>query len=147
MHQVSWTALTFFILACRFHSLVAVQLVFQGLPYPNNSVLSLNDVGDYSTSRYILCTTNRSPCCSTPPNRFGQWRYPDGSMVPKNADDEDFYRGRGDNQAIYLNRRNNAQSPTGSFCCELPDNSDVHHTLCLTLGTNTVTRYTFYVPF
>ena len=61
--------------------------------------------------------------------RFGQWYYPDGSMVPINAAGEDFYRGRGDNQAIHLNRRNNAQSPTGSFCCELPDNSGVIHTL------------------
>ena len=79
--------------------------------------------------------------------QFGQWYYPDGSMVPNNAAGEDFYRGRGNNQTIHLSRRNNAQSPTGSFCCEVPDNSDVIHTLCLTLGTDTVTRYTCYVPF
>ena len=54
--------------------------------------------------------------------------------MPNNAAGEDFYRGRGDNQTVYLNRRNNAQSPTGSFCCELPDNSDVTHRLCVTLG-------------
>ena len=38
------------------------------------------------------------------------------------------------NQTIRLNRRNNAQSPTGSFCCELPDNSGVTHRLYVTLG-------------
>ena len=112
-----------------------LQLMFRGVSYPNNSVLSLNDIGDTSTGSAIICTTNGSPCCKTPPNRFGEWYYPDGSMVPNNATGKDFYRGRGDNQTIQLNRRNNAQSPTGSFCCELPDNSNVNHTLCVRLGT------------
>ena len=64
--------------------------------------------------------------------RFGEWYYPDGSMVPNSG--QGFSRGRTGNQIIHLNRRNNAQSPTGSFCCELPDNSDVTHRLCVTLG-------------
>ena len=53
---------------------------------------------------------------------------------------EDFYRSRGDEQSIHLNRRNNAQFPTGSFCCELPDSSDVNHTLCVSLGKQAVTN-------
>ena len=48
---------------------------------------------------------------------------------------EDFYRGRGNNQTIYLSRRNNAQSSSGRFCCELPDASDVNQTFCVVLGT------------
>ena len=116
------------------YSTVSVQLMFRGVSYPNNSVLSLNNIGDTSTGSAILCTTNRSPCCSTPPNRFGTWYYPNESMVPNNAAGHDFSRSRGDNQTIYLNRRNNAQSPTGSFCCELPDNSDTMHRLCVSLG-------------
>ena len=114
-------------------SLVPLQLKFQGVSYPNNSVLSLNDIGDISTGSAIFCTTNRSPCCSHPV-RVGQWYYPDGSMVPNNVAGKDFYRGRGDDQTIHLSRRNNTQTPTGSFCCELPDNSDVNHTLCVHLG-------------
>ena len=115
------------------HSLVPVQLVFRGVSYPNNSVLSLNDIGEFSTGSAILCTTNRSPCCSSSDStmRFGQWYYPDGSMVPNSG--QDFNRSRRDNQTIYLNRRNNAQSPTGSFCCELPDNSSVTHRVCVSL--------------
>ena len=116
------------------YSLVPLQLIFRGVSYPNNSVLLLNDIGDTSTGSAILCTTNRSPCCNTLPNRLGFWYYPDGSVVPNNAAGEDFYRGRGDNQTIYLSRRNNAQSPSGSFCCELPDNSGVTHKLCVSLG-------------
>ena len=111
-----------------------VQLIFRGVSYPNNSVLLINDIGNNSTGSAILCTTNRSPCCLTPPNRFGEWHYPNGSVVPNNAKGYDFYRSRGDDQLIRLNRRNNPPSPTGPFCCELPDNSDVMHTLCVSLG-------------
>ena len=118
-----------------------VHLIFQNVSYPNNSVLSLNNIGEFTTGSAILCTTNRSPCCSTP-NRVGEWYYPNGSMVPNNAAGYSFYRGRGNNQTIYLNRRNNAQSPTGSFCCELPDNKDVNYTLCVRLGiTNGHAQY------
>ena len=117
-----------------FYFLVPLQLIFRGVSYPDNSLLSLNNIGEFSTGSAILCITNRSPCCSTPPNRFGEWYYPNGSMVPNSGDGHDFYRSRTDNQTIHLNRRDNAQSPTGSFCCELPDNSDVTHALCVTLG-------------
>ena len=111
-----------------------LKLIFRGVSYPNNSVLSLNDVGDYSTGCAIFCTTNRSKCCSYPADRVGEWYYPNGSIVPNDAAGKDFYRGRGYNQTIHLSRRNNTQTPTGSFCCELPDNSDVNHTLCVHLG-------------
>ena len=57
-----------------------------------------------------------------------------------NAAGEDFYRGRGYDQSIRLSRRENAQFPTGSFCCELPDSSDVNHTLCVSLGKQAVTN-------
>ena len=54
--------------------------------------------------------------------------------MPNNAAGEDFFRGRGNDKSIRLSRRNNAQSPTGSFCCELPDVNEMKHTLCVSLG-------------
>ena len=54
--------------------------------------------------------------------------------MPNSAAGYNFYRSRTDNQTIYLNRRNNVQTPTGAFCCKLPDNNDMNHTLCVTLG-------------
>ena len=113
---------------------VPVELVFRGVSYPNNSVLSLDNIGEFSTGSAILCTTNRNPCCSTPPNRVGEWYYPNGSLVPNKAADEDFYRGRSNAQSISLNHRNYAQSPSGTFFCELPDNGGVNHRLFVTLG-------------
>ena len=64
-------------------------------------------------------------------------------MVPNNGAGEDFFRGRGDDQTIHLNRRNNAQSPTGSFCCELPDDSDVTHRVCVSLCKQADTNILF----
>ena len=111
-----------------------VQLIFRGVSYSNNIQLFIGDIGEFSTGSAILCTTNRSPCCSTPPNRFGEWHYPNGSMVPNNAAGEDFYRSRGNNQTIYLNRRNNARSPGGSFCCVIPDSNGMIHRHCVSVG-------------
>ena len=109
-----------------------VQLIFRGVSYPNNSELFIGDIGDTSTGSAILCTTNRSPCCST--NSVGEWYYPNGSMVPNNGAQQDFFRSRSNNQTIYLNRRNNARSPGGSFCCELPESSDMIHRHCVSVG-------------
>ena len=78
--------------------LIQLQLIFRGVSYHNNSVLSLNDIGELSTGSAILCTTNLVSCCRNP-NR-GEWHYPNGSMVPNNAADEDFYRGRSNAQSI-----------------------------------------------
>ena len=40
--------------------------------------------------------------------------------MPNLAADQDFYRGRGDDGTVRLNRRYNALSPLGTFYCELP---------------------------
>ena len=116
---------------------IQLHLIFRGVSYPNNSVLSLNDIGEFSTGSAILCTTNRSPCCSSTDAsmRFGEWYYPDGSLVPTVTANQDFYRGRGTNQTIHLSRRNDAQSPSGHFCCKLPDSSGEYQTFCVLLGT------------
>ena len=109
-----------------------VQLMFRGDSLSNNTQLFIGDIGDTSIGSAILCTTNRNPCCSN--NRLGEWYYPDGSLVLNNNDGEDFYRTRSRNQTIYLNRRNNAQSPGRSFCCEIPDSNDMIHRHCVSVG-------------
>ena len=115
----------------------AIQLTHRGESYPNNSELFIGDIGEFSTGSAILCTTNRSPCCSA--DSIGEWYYPNGSMVPDNDAGEDFYRSRGKNQTIQLNRRNNARSPGGSFCCELPvNNDDDNHRLCVRVGKEVI---------
>ena len=81
----------------------------------------ITDIGDGTDgSSPLICTTTFSPCCSTPPNRHGEWYYPDGTKVPNSAAGQDFYRGRTDDGTVRLNRRNNAMSPLGTYYCEIP---------------------------
>ena len=100
---------------------IAVSLSLGTTPLVNNSVVVITDIGEAAAGASpLICTTTFTPCCSTPPNRHGEWYYPNGTRVPNNAAGQDFYRGRGDNGTVRLQRRNNAMSPLGTFYCELP---------------------------
>ena len=88
---------------------------------PNNTVIRIDEIGEDNAA--LICQTDLRPCCSSPPNRYGQWYYPDGTLVANFAAGQNFYRGRGDDGVVRLNRRNNAQSPPGIYTCEVPDNS------------------------
>ena len=45
-----------------------------------------------------------------------------------------FYRNRGDNGEVSLNRPSGVESPTGQFCCEVPDAINTNQTLCVNIG-------------
>ena len=47
--------------------------------YPNNSVISLSEVGENENA--LLCMTEFVTCCGTLPNRFGVFFYPNGDTV------------------------------------------------------------------
>ena len=90
-------------------------------PLANNSFVVITDIGDAADGTSpLICTTTFRPCCATPPNRHGEWYYPSGDSVRYSAAGQDFYRGRGDDGTVCLNRRNNALSPLGTYYCELP---------------------------
>ena len=90
-----------------------------------NSNILLTDVGEGDCGA-LLCYTDLTECCSdsdTPVSgigALGQWRYPNGSAVGVMSDGQDFYVDRGPS-VVRLNRRYNATSTTGQFCCEVPD--------------------------
>lgn len=86
---------------------------------PNNTVLRIEDIGENDDA--VICRTDLRPCCASLSNRHGEWYYPDGRLVPNYGAGEDFYRNRGDDGTVRLNRRNNAQQPAGVFRCEVPD--------------------------
>ena len=107
-----------------------------GTQYPNNSILNIEDVGE--GDRALACQTDKRPCCRTPPYRFGQWYYPNGSRVPIYGVGAPFYRNRSDEGIVRLNQRNQyreADYSTGLFCCVLPDAINITHTLCIGLLT------------
>lgn len=96
----------------------------------NNSVIKLDDVGQRENG--LLCVTNRLACCGTPPDRHGDFYYPNGQIVPKLAASQAFWRDRGA-KFVRLNRRDETTTPTGQFRCEIPDASGVLQNIFITL--------------
>ena len=66
--------------------------------------------------------------------RFGEWYQPNGELVRGTTSTTTFYRTRGDNGEVFLNRASGIESPTGLFCCEVPDATDTNQTLCVNIG-------------
>ena len=99
--------------------------------YGNSSQVSLEDVGE-GVGNALICRTDKVDCCGSIPNRFGQFYYPSGLQVPFNSAGQGFYRNRGD-QLIRLNRREGTTSPSGKYCCEIPDASGETKNICITL--------------
>ena len=102
-----------------------------GQPIANNSIVLLRNIGEGDAA--LLCTTDRTACCGTIPNRAGQWYYPYGMMVPTYAVGQPYYRNRGD-KLIRLNRRPNmglSEMYSGIYCCQIPDENNVEQTMCV----------------
>ena len=104
---------------------------------PNNSEVELGDVYEtrntYSHAHTLMCVTLKRPCCRNPPNRFGEWFYPNGSAVSFDGSGNSFYRDRGDDGTVRLHRRGitSLSAAMGLYCCEIPNMTDVNHTLCV----------------
>ena len=101
-----------------------------GRIYHNNSALKMLDFGERDDA--LLCKTTMEMCCRNP-NRIGHFYYPNGVQVPINARGQGFYRNRGD-RMIRLNRRENINSPTGTFRCAIPDASGEMQNIYITLS-------------
>ena len=94
--------------------------------YPNNSVVSLTDIGQGYNA--LHCLTNLTTCCrGADGGPAGEWFLP-GQTSPvvganaHNAGRESFTRSRGPS-AVLLNHRTNAMGPTGLYTCQVPDRS------------------------
>ena len=68
------------------------------------------------------------PCCASQPNDAGQWFFPGGGMVESGT--TTFYTNTGDDGTVNLNRASNAISPTGQFCCVIPDATSAMQWAC-----------------
>ena len=106
--------------------ITSVYFELNGKVYPNNSIISLLEVGEDDSA--LLCKTDLTDCCGTPPNRLGEFYYPSGDIVPVRKVEQGFYRNRGV-QEVRLNRREGVVSPAGKFRCEVPDASGTVQTL------------------
>ena len=109
---------------------------FKGVAYANSSIIQITEIRDtYRNPAGLQCITDKMPCCGTPPNRAGEWYFPDGTKVPIQGSATSFYRNRGDDGSVSLNRiDNNVMMPTGRFCCEVPDATNALQTVCATIS-------------
>ena len=99
----------------------------------NNSQINTRSIG-LSPNSSLQCITNRNPCCLTQDPRLGEWYLPNGELVQGANSTTAFYRSRGDNGDVSLNRPSEVVSPTGKFCCQVPNAADINQTLCVIIG-------------
>ncbi len=121
---------------------VGLGFLLGGVPYPNNSVVALRDIGDAAPLSLYCLTTNTSCCRGQDGGSAGAWFLPGQTdpVVSRNSEagrTADFNRGRGPS-AVLLNRRNSATGPSGVYTCEIPDASGQQQTLYIGVDTGTV---------
>ena len=108
------------------HSQSFPRLSFSGqTPLANNSYVDLSQVGNVlSGSDSVQCITDLATCCSgSQGSHRGDWYFPDRTKLRFSDDGGDIYEVRGD-QRVDLRRRNNADSPTGIYRCDIATNAD-----------------------
>ena len=89
----------------------------------------------------LQCITDKLNCCRVRHEvRSGEWYFPDGTAVPKQSlaseRNKTFFRNRGHNDStVNLNRvSSDVISPTGNFCCQVPDSMDRIQTICVNIS-------------
>ena len=109
---------------------------FNGRLYPNNSVVSLTDIGEGNDA--LFCLTDKLDCCVGEVDNVsaGEWYLPEQTDPVVGSDvsggSEDFTSRR--SSAVLLNRRNSTVGPTGLYRCVVPDRSGVDRELYIGVG-------------
>ena len=114
----------------------AVSFWFRGTTYQNNSVVTLEDIGEGDDA--LLCVTDLTACCRPPyTDSFGQsvignWFFPNGTRVTTSGSNWDIHRTRSAS-AILLHRRTGGV--TGIYSCVIPDAMNVIQTIYIGVYT------------
>lgn len=100
---------------------------------PNGNIV-ITDIGE-GDCEALLCYTDLLECCQDGNTEIGvgtlgEWFYPNGSVVGTRRDRQEFYVDRGPS-VVRLNRRSNATSTTGWFCCVVPDVTSTRTRICV----------------
>ena len=105
------------------HSQTFPYVSFMGQTLANDSYVDLSLVGsDDFGSDSVQCITDLSTCCSGSYGvHRGDWYFPDGARLQFSDGVGDIYEQR--DQRVDLRRRNNANSPTGLYRCDIPTNA------------------------
>ena len=117
-----------------------VYLALRNQFIANNTQINIRSIGQYSDNPNSApqCITDRKPCCFGQNSQHGEWYLPDGRLVQGSSSHSTFYRGRGNYGEVYLNRPPDVGSPTGQYCCEVPDATGTNQMLCMTIGNQII---------
>ena len=121
--------------AILFYFFIGVYLALRNHFIANNSQVNIRSIGLSSNipNTALQCITDKNPCCLENP-RLGKWYLPNGTLVHEGTSTTVFHRNRGDNGEVYLNRPSDVRSPTGQFCCQVADATNMNQTLCVVIG-------------
>ena len=108
--------------------LVFLVTILNGTTYQNNSIVTLEDIGEGGDA--LLCITNQPAFCQTSNTgdveKFvGNWYFPNGTRLPgdtTNGEEWDFFRTRGQ-MVIRMNRRRGGVE--GIYRCEICNATNV----------------------
>ena len=117
---------------------VGLRFILKNKAYQNNSLVSLEDIGEGHDSLY--CIANTSACCRPPyaPRALGNWFFPNGTRVPSSGLNWDFHRTRG-RMVVLLQRRRGGEN--GMYRCVVPDATNVIQTIYIGVYTGSPSEF------
>ena len=112
-----------------------VWFSLNGTTYQNNSLVTLEDIGEgYDAA--LLCLTNKTACCRPPYGYWGSaagtWFFPNETTVPSPGSWWEIYRTRSQ-MVVRLHR--NRGGVSGIYRCEIPDARNVTQTIYIGVYT------------
>ena len=125
-----------------------VRFSFRGTTYQNNSLVTLEDIGEGDDA--LLCLTDQPACCRSPYNKptgqtaIGNWFFPNGTRVPSSGSQWDFHRTRGPSKVLLHRRRGGVY---GIHHCDIPDAAGVDQKLYIGVYSASTGEWHTHVHF
>ena len=113
-----------------------VRFALNGTTYQNNSIVTLEDIGEGDDA--LFCLTDLTACCQPgSTSDLGNWFFPNGTRVPSSGNNWDFHRTRGQS-VLRLQRRRGGED--GIYHCEISDAMNVTQTIYVGVYSRTDTQ-------
>ncbi len=115
-------------------------LSFQGITYTKNDRNILVTRIGTTNDAFLTCHTDSTTCCRGVDNGdpsssmgTGEWLFPNGTSIARNRVPGDGFYWNRYYQVLRLYRQGDIQTPLGTYCCRIPDNSGEMRTFCANL--------------
>ncbi len=93
------------------------EFLVRGSLYSKNSSINISTIQQHVDA--LRCLTPLRSCCrNTHGMTIGNWRFPNGRIVPSSGNKAYVNRGPG---SVNLNKISSMEIPSGIYTCEIPD--------------------------